>query len=181
MQFLAALGILYYEFILFLKLSFCTIPSAAKNWINSVPQTEATTFAFASVFILLYWSGWWGGVWWSGARGPRTADTPDPAGAPGRQQDTQAWRTDCEYTTLLHNFICFHSFFGNPPSHNLFSCYFSLAPCSVQQMESKREKWQKWTLFSSWSKISLDFRLRPEMLAWRRNHCNISLSFLLDF
>ena len=29
--------------------------SAARNWINSSPKTEATTFAFSSVFILLLW------------------------------------------------------------------------------------------------------------------------------
>ena len=28
---------------------------AARNWINSCPQTAATTFAFSSVFILLLW------------------------------------------------------------------------------------------------------------------------------
>ena len=29
--------------------------SAARHWINSSPQTEATTFTFSSVFILLLW------------------------------------------------------------------------------------------------------------------------------
>ena len=29
--------------------------SAARNWINSFPQTAATTFAFSSVLILLLW------------------------------------------------------------------------------------------------------------------------------
>ena len=40
-------------FILFFKPSRCKIASAARNWINSVLQTAATTFAFSSVFILL--------------------------------------------------------------------------------------------------------------------------------
>ena len=39
--------------ILFCKLSWWKIASAASNWNNSDPQTEATTFAFSSVFILL--------------------------------------------------------------------------------------------------------------------------------
>ena len=33
----------------------CKIASVARNGINSVPQTPATTFAFSSVFILLLW------------------------------------------------------------------------------------------------------------------------------
>ena len=32
---------------------------AARNWINFAPQTDATTFAFASVSILLLWSAGW--------------------------------------------------------------------------------------------------------------------------
>ena len=43
------------QFILFFNLSWCKIASAARNWINSVTQTAATTFAFSSVFILLLW------------------------------------------------------------------------------------------------------------------------------
>ena len=43
-------------FILFFKSSWCKIASAARNWIYSVAQTEATTFAFSSVFTLLLWS-----------------------------------------------------------------------------------------------------------------------------
>ena len=35
------------------------IVSAARNWINSVPQTAAMTFAFSSVFILLMWVCLW--------------------------------------------------------------------------------------------------------------------------
>ena len=38
-----------------LKLSWWKIAGAARNWINYVPQTAATTFAFASDFILLLW------------------------------------------------------------------------------------------------------------------------------
>ena len=41
------------QLILLFKSSWCTIASAARNWINSVPQTAATTFAFSSRFILL--------------------------------------------------------------------------------------------------------------------------------
>ena len=44
------------EFILFFKSFWCKIASAARNWINSVTQTAATTFAFSSVFILLLWA-----------------------------------------------------------------------------------------------------------------------------
>ena len=32
-----------------------TVASEARNWINFVPLTAATTFAFSSVFILLLW------------------------------------------------------------------------------------------------------------------------------
>ena len=35
------------------KSSWYKIPGSARIWMNSVPQTAATTFAFASVFILL--------------------------------------------------------------------------------------------------------------------------------
>ena len=37
------------------KLSKGKIASAARNWKNSSPQAEATTFVFSSVFILLLW------------------------------------------------------------------------------------------------------------------------------
>ena len=37
------------------KSSWCKIASTAMNWINSVPHTTATTFAFSSVFNLLLW------------------------------------------------------------------------------------------------------------------------------
>ena len=43
------------EFIIFFKWSWWKIASAARNWINSVPQTSATTFTFFSVFTLLLW------------------------------------------------------------------------------------------------------------------------------
>ena len=42
-----------HEFILFFKIVLGKIASAARNLINSSPQTEATTFASSSVFILL--------------------------------------------------------------------------------------------------------------------------------
>ena len=45
----ALFQIILVQFILF----FCKTARAARNWINSAPQTEATTFAFSSVFILL--------------------------------------------------------------------------------------------------------------------------------
>ena len=41
------------EFILFFKIVIGKIASAARNLINSSPQTEAMTFVFSSVFILL--------------------------------------------------------------------------------------------------------------------------------
>ena len=41
------------EFIPFFKSSWCKIACATRNWIYSVPQTAATTFAFFSVFTLL--------------------------------------------------------------------------------------------------------------------------------
>ena len=41
------------KFILFFKIVLGKIASAARNLIHSSPQTEATTFAFSSVFILL--------------------------------------------------------------------------------------------------------------------------------
>ena len=41
--------------ILYFKSSWWKIARAARNWINSVPQTAATTVAFSSVFILLLW------------------------------------------------------------------------------------------------------------------------------
>ena len=47
------------QFILFFKLSNCKIASMAKNWINSVPQTATTTFAFSSIFIVLLWLTIW--------------------------------------------------------------------------------------------------------------------------
>ena len=43
------------QLILFFISSWCKIAGAARNWINSVPQTAATTFSFSSVFILLLW------------------------------------------------------------------------------------------------------------------------------
>ena len=39
----------------FFKSSWWKTASAAMNWINSIPQAAATTFAFSSVFILLLW------------------------------------------------------------------------------------------------------------------------------
>ena len=42
------------EFILFFKIVLGKTASTARNWISSSPQTKATTFAFSSVFILLY-------------------------------------------------------------------------------------------------------------------------------
>ena len=38
-----------------IKIVQCKTDSAARNWINSSPQTEGTTFAFSSVCILLLW------------------------------------------------------------------------------------------------------------------------------
>ena len=46
------------EFIQFFKIVLGKIASAARNLIDSSPQTEATTFAFSSVFILLLWVGY---------------------------------------------------------------------------------------------------------------------------
>ena len=43
------------EYILFFKIVPGKIVNAARNWINSSPQTEATTFTFSFVFILLPW------------------------------------------------------------------------------------------------------------------------------
>ena len=43
------------EFILFLQIGRGKTDSAARNWIKSAPQTDATTFAFASLSILLLW------------------------------------------------------------------------------------------------------------------------------
>ena len=34
-----------------------SIPCRGRNWINTSPLTEATTFAFSSLFICLLWSG----------------------------------------------------------------------------------------------------------------------------
>ena len=45
--------------ILFFKSSWYKIASAARNWINSIPQSAATTFAFTSVWILLLWLHPW--------------------------------------------------------------------------------------------------------------------------
>ena len=47
------LYIILVQFILFFKLSYCKIASPARNWINSVPQTAAPTFALSFFFILL--------------------------------------------------------------------------------------------------------------------------------
>ena len=52
-QFLAALAIVHQNY--FVENDEFQIASAAKNGINSVPQTIATTFAFSSVFFLLLW------------------------------------------------------------------------------------------------------------------------------
>ena len=41
--------------ILVFKYSWYKIASAARNWINCVPQVAATTFAFSSIFVLLLW------------------------------------------------------------------------------------------------------------------------------
>ena len=43
------------EFILYFKIVLGKTASAARNGINSAPQTAATTFAFSFVFILLLW------------------------------------------------------------------------------------------------------------------------------
>ena len=43
------------EFTLIFKSSWCKIDSATRNWINSVPQAAATTFAYFSVYILNQW------------------------------------------------------------------------------------------------------------------------------
>ena len=43
------------QFILFFKSSWCKIVSTVRNWINSVFQAAATTFALSSVFFLLLW------------------------------------------------------------------------------------------------------------------------------
>ena len=43
------------EFILFFQIDWGKTPSAARNWTNFVPQTDATTFAFSSNSILLLW------------------------------------------------------------------------------------------------------------------------------
>ena len=43
------------EFILFFKIVLGKIACAARNCINSAPQTAATTFSFSSVYILLLW------------------------------------------------------------------------------------------------------------------------------
>ena len=45
------LQIILVQFILFFNVS--KIDRTARNWMNSVPQTTATTFAFSSVFIFL--------------------------------------------------------------------------------------------------------------------------------
>ena len=45
--------------ILFLKSSCCKLANAARNWINSVPQAAATTFAFSSVQIILLCADPW--------------------------------------------------------------------------------------------------------------------------
>ena len=41
------------QIILLIKIVLGKTASAARNWINPSPQTEATTFAFSSVFVLL--------------------------------------------------------------------------------------------------------------------------------
>ena len=45
------------DFILFFISSWGKIASTARNWINYVTQTAATTFAFSSVYILPYLEG----------------------------------------------------------------------------------------------------------------------------
>ena len=45
----------YEEFNLFFQIDWGKTASAARSWMNSVPQTDATTFAFASLSILLPW------------------------------------------------------------------------------------------------------------------------------
>ena len=47
------------EFALFFKIVLSKPASAARYWINSSPQTQATTFAFSSVFILLLYYTWY--------------------------------------------------------------------------------------------------------------------------
>ena len=44
------------EFILFFHIDWGKTASVARNWTKSAPQTDATTFAFASLSILLLWS-----------------------------------------------------------------------------------------------------------------------------
>ena len=43
------------SYYVFFKLSWCKIASTARSWINFVPLTASTTFAFSSVFILHLW------------------------------------------------------------------------------------------------------------------------------
>ena len=45
-----------YSIILFFKSSWWKIASAARNWINSVPQIAPMTFVLSSIFILLLWT-----------------------------------------------------------------------------------------------------------------------------
>ena len=42
-------------FIIFFKIVLGKTASAARNWINSSPETDSTTFAFSSAFVLLLW------------------------------------------------------------------------------------------------------------------------------
>ena len=83
------LHIILVQFILFFISSWCKISSAARNWINSVPQIAATTFALSSTPwadrmappVMQAWV--WGAVWRDpcapGARGEVRQLHPAPA------------------------------------------------------------------------------------------------------
>ena len=92
------------EFNLFFKIDRGKIASAARNWINSVPQTDATTFAIASVSILLLWNRWTADlrIWFQ----RREAAGPE-AGPPSRTctRPTSAYsRHEQTHSTLLFYF-----------------------------------------------------------------------------
>ena len=55
-EFIPFFQIILVHFILLFKIVLGKTASAARNLINSSPQTEATTFALSSAFILLLWS-----------------------------------------------------------------------------------------------------------------------------
>ena len=92
------------ELLLFFKIDRGKIASAARNWINSVPQTDATTFAIASVSILLLWNRWTADlrIWFQ----RREAAGPE-AGPPSRTctRPTSAYsRPEHTHSTLLWYF-----------------------------------------------------------------------------